>query len=94
VDALYARLFPAMISDWREGWGEGNFPFLFVQISAYGLATSSPWSVVREAQRRTLSVANIAMVVSADVGDPKNIHPLKVALTNEETIRGFLIHRN
>ena len=75
IDALYARLFPAMITDWREAWGEGDFPFLFVQLSAFGPSAAGPRSVVREAQRRTLSIANTAMVVSADVGDPKNIHP-------------------
>jgi sialate O-acetylesterase len=75
IDALYSRLFPAMIADWREAWGEGNFPFLYVQISAFGPPNANPWSVVREAQRRTLSIANTAMIVSADVGDPKNVHP-------------------
>ena len=31
----YARVFPALISDWRRQWGEGDFPFLFVQISSF-----------------------------------------------------------
>ncbi|HZI32062.1 MAG TPA: 9-O-acetylesterase, partial [Candidatus Binatia bacterium] len=30
--AQYRRLFPAMIADWRRHWGEGDFPFYFVQI--------------------------------------------------------------
>src|SRR5207244_2000353 len=28
---LYSRLFPAMIRNWREDWGLGEFPFYFVQ---------------------------------------------------------------
>ena len=32
----YRRLFPAMIRDWRAAWGQGDFPFLFVQIAAVG----------------------------------------------------------
>lgn len=72
---LYARALPAMISDWRREWREPNLPFLYVQISAFGLEPPSPWSVVREAQRRTLQVAHTAMAVSADAGDLKNVHP-------------------
>jgi len=29
----YRTLFPAMIADWRKNWGEGDFPFLFVQLA-------------------------------------------------------------
>src|SRR5262249_41351732 len=28
----YRTLFPAMIEDWRKSWGQGDFPFLFVQL--------------------------------------------------------------
>ena len=31
----YRTLFPRMIADWREKWGEGDFPFLFVQIAPF-----------------------------------------------------------
>jgi sialate O-acetylesterase len=31
--------------------------------------------VIREAQRRTLAVANTAMVVTIDIGNPDNVHP-------------------
>jgi sialate O-acetylesterase len=72
---MYAKLFPAMIADWREHWREGNFPFLFVQISSYTSVPSENWPIIREAQRRTLSVANTAMAVTIDVGDPDNVHP-------------------
>ncbi len=71
---MYARLFPAMIEDWREQWGEGALPFLFVQISSVD-SPSEIWGAIREAQRRTLSVANTAMAVSLDVGEAKNVHP-------------------
>jgi sialate O-acetylesterase len=29
----YRTLFPAMIENWREDWGQGDFPFLFVQLA-------------------------------------------------------------
>ena len=31
----YAKIFPAMIQDWREAWGIKDFPFYFVQIAPY-----------------------------------------------------------
>ncbi len=72
---LYGKLFPALIADWRSHWQEGNFPFLFVQIANYNAGPTDNWPLVREAQRRTLSLANTGMAVTVDVGDPNNIHP-------------------
>ena len=70
----YARVFPAMIQDWRRQWAQGDFPFLFVQLSSYAPA-SDFWNTVRDAQRRTLQLENTGMAVTLDVGEPKNIHP-------------------
>ncbi len=70
----YSTLFPALIKDWRARFEQGNLPFLFVQISSFE-SPEEDWGVVRDAQRRTLSVANTAMAVSLDVGTPENVHP-------------------
>ena len=64
-----------MITDWRARWGEGDFPFLFVQISSYTSTPAETWGVVREAQRRTLKLVNTGMAVSLDVGQADNVHP-------------------
>jgi len=72
---MYAKIFPALIADWRAQWHEGNFPFLFVQISSFTSDSAEAWAIIREAQRRSLAVANTAMVVTVDVGDPDNVHP-------------------
>jgi sialate O-acetylesterase len=73
---LYHRLLSSMIGDWRRQFAQGDFPFLFVQISSYA---SNPeeeyWGMLRDAQRRTLSVANTGMAVTLDVGDRDNVHP-------------------
>ena len=71
---LYAKLFPAMIADWRAQWRQGDLPFLYVQISSFH-SDGEDWGVIRDAQRRTLSVTNTAMAVSLDVGDVSNVHP-------------------
>ena len=72
---LYERVFPALIADWRANWHQGDFPFLFVQIANFKSGAQASWPTVREAQRRTLSVANTAMAVTIDIGDPDNVHP-------------------
>jgi sialate O-acetylesterase len=68
----YRALFPAMIADWRQAWGEGDFPFLFVQIAPYSGNTPG----IREAQFLTLQRSpNTAMAVITDGGDANDIHP-------------------
>ena len=38
----YHRLFPDLIRDWRLAWGEGNFPFLLVQLAPFTSIQSQP----------------------------------------------------
>lgn len=78
----YRRLFPALINTWRERWGIGDFPFLFVQLAPFQATgkhtelTDSTWAELREAQLLTaLTVPNTGMAVITDVGDPNDIHP-------------------
>jgi sialate O-acetylesterase len=72
---IYARVFATLISDWRSKWSQGDFPFLFVQISSFKSTDLEDWGIIRDAQRRTLGLANTGMAVSLDVGDPGNVHP-------------------
>jgi sialate O-acetylesterase len=72
---IYDKVFGAMITDWRRHWQEGNFPFFFVQLADFKASPTDLWPTVRDAQRRTLSLANTGMAVTVDVGDPANIHP-------------------
>ncbi len=68
----YQTLFPALITGWRKVWAQGDFPFLFVQITPHN--NMSP--EVREAQRLTVQTTqNTAMAVTIDVGHPSDIHP-------------------
>lgn len=72
---LYARLFQTMIRDWRNAWGEGDFPFLFVQIANWNTEPGELWPEVRNAQRQALALRNTGMAVTIDIGDPVDIHP-------------------
>lgn len=79
---LYARLFQAMIQDWRHAWGE-DFPFFFVQLANYTTGPNSRWPELREAQRQTLALRNTGMATAIDVGDPGNIHPINKQVVGE-----------
>ncbi|MBI2844279.1 MAG: sialate O-acetylesterase [Armatimonadetes bacterium] len=75
----YRTLFPVTICNWRNDWGQGDFPFLFVQIPpAPGKAEGEPsiWAELRESQLMTaLCVPESAMTVVTEYGDQKDIHP-------------------
>jgi sialate O-acetylesterase len=75
----YATLFPRMITDWREKWREGEFPFLFVQLASYQAPQTKPseggWAWIREAQLKTLSLPKTGMAVAIDIGSANDIHP-------------------
>jgi sialate O-acetylesterase len=77
----YRTLLPAMITSWRKAWGEGDFPFLIVQLPEYGKNTpegDSQWAELREAQWLTAkNLPNVGIAVAMGLGDPANIHPLK-----------------
>ena len=76
----YRKAFPLMITDWRKHWGQGNFPFYFVQLASYNAGNGnskagSTWAELREAQTLTLSLPNTGMAVTTDIGEPNDIHP-------------------
>jgi sialate O-acetylesterase len=80
ADAVeYKELFPRLITDWRNKWQQGNFPFLFVQIANYRAPAKNPsegnWPWVREAQLKTLSLPETGMAVITDIGETETIHP-------------------
>jgi sialate O-acetylesterase len=72
---LYSRVFRTLIEDWRHEWGVGDFPFLFVQISNFKSSPAEDWAELREQQLKTLALANTAMAVTIDIGNPDNVHP-------------------
>ncbi len=72
---MYERVFSALIRDWRMRWQQGEFPFLYAQISSFTSDNTETWGIIRDAQRRTLELANTAMAVTLDIGNPDNVHP-------------------
>jgi sialate O-acetylesterase len=81
----YADMMSALVGGWRQVWGEGNFPFYFVQIAPfkyYGGKISranSPemlpefWTLQSRAARQ---IKNTGMAVTTDLVDNlDDIHP-------------------
>lgn len=75
----YRTLFPAMINDWRNAWGQGNFSFYFVQLANFTQVKEEPadsdWAELREAQTMTLSLKKTGMATIIDIGEADDIHP-------------------
>ena len=66
---LYERRIPAMITDWRAKWGEGDFSFLF--CADFELHIDAGWTSGHHLVRRnsvSLKLVNTGMAVSLDVG--------------------------
>ncbi|MFM9947147.1 MAG: sialate O-acetylesterase [Saprospiraceae bacterium] len=80
ADAVaYQSLFQKMITQWRQQWGVGDFPFLFAQLANYHAPEPEPgnanWPLLREGQSAALSLPNTAQAVIIDIGDASDIHP-------------------
>jgi len=76
----YRTLLPAMIKNWRDTFGQGDFPFLIVQIAPYEAIVREPsdslWAEIRDSQLFvTGQVPKTALTVTTDVGDERDIHP-------------------
>jgi sialate O-acetylesterase len=76
----YRDLFPLMIKSWRDEWGQGEFPFYWVQLADFlnedPNQFDSAWAELREAQTMTMSrLANTGEAVIIDIGEGKDIHP-------------------
>ena len=78
---LYDYQLPLLIADWRARWGQGEFPFAWVQLANYRQVTNTPapishWAHVREGMLKSLAVTNTGMAVTIDIGMADNIHPI------------------
>jgi sialate O-acetylesterase len=77
----YREAFPLLIRDWRQHWGQRDFPFLFVQLASFRAENGnsrnggSSWAELREAQTMALQVPKTGMAVTTDIGETDDIHP-------------------
>jgi sialate O-acetylesterase len=68
-----------MIQNWRTDWGQGDFPFYFVQLANFRAVKDEPaesdWAELREAQTMTLKLPKTGQAVIIDIGEADDIHP-------------------
>jgi len=68
-----------MIRQWREGWGRGDLPFLWVQLANFRAPVAEPgdsdWAMLRESQSAALALPRTGQAVAIDIGDADDIHP-------------------
>ncbi len=76
---IYHEKMKALINGWREVWGQGDFPFYFVQLAPFNYSNQEGGQFflpqIWEAQTATLALPNTGMAVITDIGDPRDVHP-------------------
>lgn len=72
----YGVLFPTLIQDWRTRWGQGDFPFYFVQIAPCHEFKEMDLPTLWTSQYETAAnVANCDFTSPIDYGDVTDPHP-------------------
>ncbi|MFK7820506.1 MAG: sialate O-acetylesterase, partial [Planctomycetaceae bacterium] len=74
---LYFEKKKALINGWRELWGQGDFPFYYVQIAPFQYGNEDPTILAKfwEAQAKVQELPNTGMVVINDIATLRDIHP-------------------
>jgi sialate O-acetylesterase len=73
---IYGDALMTLVQDWRRAFGQGDFPFYWVQLANYGnAAKNGHWMRVQEGQVKATALRNTGVVVINDIGNPTNIHP-------------------
>ena len=80
----YSKRFGKMITDWRENWEQGDFPFIFAQLANWSpKGELMHWEVLRDEQTKTLAIPNTRMAVTNDIGEHNDLHPLNKKAVGE-----------
>ena len=73
---IYGDAMMTLVQDWRRAFGQGDFPFYWVQLANYGnAAKNGHWMRVQEGQVKATALRNTGVAVITDIGNPTNIHP-------------------
>lgn len=75
---LYKKMFPAFAKQWRAFFNNAELPIYYVQIAPWqsGNKDELDWAWFRQAQLELMNeVPNTGMVITADLGAEKFIHP-------------------
>lgn len=75
---LYVDKTRALVQGWRKAFQQEDLACYYVQIAPYQYGDEDPTIVPRfwEAQAAAMAIPNSGMVVTTDIGDVKDIHPV------------------
>jgi sialate O-acetylesterase len=85
----YAALQAAMVKNWRNDFGVGDFPFYFVEIAPYGYTNpkANKSAFQREQQYNAMNLTpNSGMVSTVDIGEEKSIHPAEKSTVSKRLV--------
>lgn len=73
---IYGDALMTLVRDWRRAFGQGDFPFYWVQLANYAnAAKNGHWMLVQDGQVEATTLRNTGLVVITDIGNPTDIHP-------------------
>lgn len=76
---IYEAYMQALVKGWRTVFHHPELPFIYAQLPNFMevnyLPEESNWALLRESQRKALSIPHTAMTVNIDLGEWNDIHP-------------------
>jgi len=72
-DKLYPAVMNALVTSWRQAWGEGDFQFYACQLAGQDASSNNP--IIRESQAAIASLPNTGLAITIDIGEQHNVHP-------------------
>src|SRR5262245_30929904 len=73
---IYGEALMTLVGDWRRAFGQGDFPFYWVQLANYGNANKNGhWMLVQEGQVKATALRNTGVAIINDIGNQTSIHP-------------------
>ena len=80
----YSDKLKTLITDWRQNWNQGDFPFIFAQLPNWApKGRMTNWAYLRDEQAKVLTLVNTRMAVTYDSGEHNDLHPLNKKAVGE-----------
>jgi sialate O-acetylesterase len=73
---IYGEALKTLVTDWRRAFGQGDFPFFYVQLANFGNAANyGHWMRVQEGQVKAAQLKKTGVAIINDIGEATDIHP-------------------
>jgi sialate O-acetylesterase len=73
---IYGEALMTLVEDWRKVFGQGDFPFFWVQLANFAnAAKNGHWMRVQEGQVKAAALRGTGVAVINDIGEATDIHP-------------------